>query len=180
MNLQMIFAGFGGQGVLLMGQLIAYAGMVMGKEVSWMPSYGPEMRGGTANCSVCVDDEPIGCPIVLEPDILIAMNVPSFDKFIGKVTKGGCVVYDSSLIEAEQTREDIRYRPIPATELAARHHLDKFANIVLLGYTLQAVHFTSYETVCEAIKACVPKSKQKLLTPNLDALRLGYEFQETK
>lgn len=173
----LMIAGFGGQGVLFTGKIIALSGLLEEKEVSWLPSYGPEMRGGTANCSVCVDDEPIGCPVVLEPDILIAMNEPSFDKFIGKVTPGGCAVYDSALIHPEGTREDIRCRPIPATALATQHQLDGFSNIILLGYTLQSVPFTSYETLCQAVKSAVPESKKHLLAPNLEALKLGYEYQ---
>lgn len=173
----LMIAGFGGQGVLFMGKIFAHTALLEEKEVSWLPSYGPEMRGGTANCSICVDDEPIGCPIVIEPDILIAMNVPSFDKFIGRVKPNGCVIYDSSLIEKEADRSDIVCRAIPATELATQHHLEGLANIILLGHTLKAVQFAPYQTVCDAMKACVPQSKKHLLTPNLKALELGYTFE---
>ena len=113
MNLQMIFAGFGGQGVLLMGQLIAYAGMVMGKEVSWMPSYGPEMRGGSANCSVVVSDEPVGSPRVEDADVVVAMNKPSLAVFEKSVVPGGLLIYNSSLIDVKPTRTDIRVAAIP-------------------------------------------------------------------
>ena len=115
MNLQMIFAGFGGQGVLLMGQLIAYAGMVMGKEVSWMPSYGPEMRGGSANCSVVVSDEPVGSPRVEDADVVVAMNKPSLAVFEKSVVPGGLLIYNSSLIDVQPPARTSAWRPSPPT-----------------------------------------------------------------
>ena len=118
MNLQMIFAGFGGQGVLLMGQLIAYAGMVMGKEVSWMPSYGPEMRGGSANCAVVISDRPVGSPKVEDATAVIAMNRPSMEQFEKNVVPGGGLLYNSSLIEVKPTRDDIRVVAVPCNDIA--------------------------------------------------------------
>ena len=115
---EILLAGFGGQGVLFAGKILAYCGLMDNKELSWLPSYGPEMRGGTANCSVCISDDPIGSPLVLNPDILIAMNQPSFDKFITEVKPGGKVFYDSTLIEAECGRTDIDIFPIPSSQLA--------------------------------------------------------------
>ena len=103
----MLIAGFGGQGVLFFGKIVAYTGMIEEKQVSWLPSYGPEMRGGTANCSVGIDDAPIGCPIVLNPDILIAMNRPSYDKFVDAVVPGGKIVIDSNLIDVDCERDDV-------------------------------------------------------------------------
>ena len=143
MAVSMVIAGFGGQGVLFAGKIVAYTGMIEEKQVSWLPSYGPEMRGGTANCSVCIDDEPIGCPIVLEPQTLIAMNRPSYDKFIDTVAEGGVVVYDSTLIDAECTRTDITVAPIPATQLANDNGLHGLANIIILGQVLKQDPFCS-------------------------------------
>lgn len=177
MAVNMLIAGFGGQGVLFFGKIVAYTGMIEEKQVSWLPSYGPEMRGGTANCSVCIDDEPIGCPIVLNPEILIAMNRPSFDKFIGAVTAGGKVVYDSALIEASTDRTDIGVYPIPATQIANDNGLHGLANIIVLGQVLKATQFTTFDVLAAALKKCVPAKKAHLLEPNLKALRLGYEYE---
>ena len=107
-DLNMVFAGFGGQGVLFAGKVAAYAGLLAGKEISWLPSYGPEMRGGTANCSVCVSDQPIGSPLVTNPNVLVAMNLPSLDRFIDGVEPGGTVLVDSSLINKKVERTDLR------------------------------------------------------------------------
>ena len=173
----MVIAGFGGQGVLFTGKIIAYTAMIEGREVSWLPSYGPEMRGGTANCSVCVEDKPIGCPIVLDPTQLVAMNQPSYDKFIGTVQPGGVVVYDSTLIQADAAPEGVSIRANPATQLANDEGLHGLANIIILGQVLQATGFTSYEVLTEAIKKCVPAKKAHLLEPNLRALKLGYDYR---
>ena len=112
---QNIFAGFGGQGILFTGKVVAYTGMLEGREVSWLPSYGPEMRGGTANCSVCLSEEPVASPLVLEPNALVVMNNPSFEKFIGTVAPGGFAVIDSSLITAKCQRDDITCRVLPTS-----------------------------------------------------------------
>jgi 2-oxoglutarate ferredoxin oxidoreductase subunit gamma len=174
-ELNMIFAGFGGQGVLFTGKVVSYAGLLDGKEVSWLPSYGPEMRGGTANCSVCISDEPIGSPIVTEPDVLVAMNGPSYDKFINSVKPGGKVIMDSALIDREVKRTDIEVYKIPATQLAIDKDLGGIANIILLGKLLGVTSFTDEKTLEEALKKCVPPRKEHLLEPNMRAIRLGKE-----
>ena len=117
-TLNLLFAGFGGQGVLFAGKLVASAGLIEGRELSWLPSYGPEMRGGTANCSVCLSDDPIGSPLVLEPDVLIAMNQPSLDKFIDDVVPGGMVLVDSTMVSHVPERAGVRVVEVPATRLA--------------------------------------------------------------
>ncbi|MBC8584390.1 2-oxoacid:acceptor oxidoreductase family protein [Youxingia wuxianensis] len=169
----MLLAGFGGQGVLFAGKVAAYAGLIDEKYVSWLPSYGPEMRGGTANCSVCISEEPIGSPLVLNPDVLIAMNLPSYDKFIDKVVPGGIAVIDSSLIDKKCDRTDIKTFYIPATTLADKEGLKGLANIIILGKVLAEAKFASYETVEKAILKCVPPKKQHLAQPNLKAIKLG-------
>ncbi len=171
----MLFAGFGGQGILFSGKVVAYAGLIDGKEVSWLPSYGPEMRGGTANCSVCISDMPIGSPLVTEPDVLIAMNNPSYDKFIDTVKPGGVVIIDSSLVTSSKRREDVRFYEVPATALSNEHHLEGIANMILLGKLLESTGFTSMDTVEKAVQKCVPASKSHLLEHNLRAIRLGME-----
>ncbi|MGI6403146.1 MAG: 2-oxoacid:acceptor oxidoreductase family protein [Oscillospiraceae bacterium] len=171
----MIFAGFGGQGVLFTGKVVAYAGLIDGKEVSWLPSYGPEMRGGTANCSVCISDMPVGSPLVTEPDVLIAMNSPSYDKFIDSVKPGGVVIIDSSLVTPSKRREDVKLYEVPATALSNEEHLEGIANMILLGKLLESTGFASMETVEQSLEKCVPPSKTHLLKHNLRAIRLGME-----
>ena len=169
----MIFAGFGGQGILFSGKVVAYAGLLAEKEVSWLPSYGPEMRGGTANCSVCLSDAAIGSPLVTEPDVLVAMNGPSFDKFISTVVPGGCVIIDSTLVERDCPRDDVKLFSVPATQLSVDEGLEGLANMILLGKLLAETKFVPEATVEQSLKKCVPASKAHLLEPNLRAIRLG-------
>lgn len=174
-SLNIIFAGFGGQGILFTGKVVSYAGLIDNREVSWLPSYGPEMRGGTANCSVCLSDEPIGSPLVTEPDVLVAMNGPSFDKFIGAVKPGGKVFVDSTLVDRETDRTDVEVYRVPATQLSNDRDLQSLANMILLGKVLGETGFASVETVEQSLKKCVPASKSHLLEPNLRAVKMGME-----
>ncbi|WP_040197795.1 2-oxoacid:acceptor oxidoreductase family protein [Candidatus Soleaferrea massiliensis] len=169
----MLLAGFGGQGILFAAKVAAYAGLMEEKQVSWLPSYGPEMRGGTANCSVCISDEPIGSPLVLAPDILVVMNVQSFDKFIDTVVPGGTAIVDSSLIDKRTDRDDISVFYIDATKQANANGLAGLANIIMLGKMLGETAFTTEEMIEKALRKCVPASKQHLLEPNMKAIRLG-------
>ena len=172
-NLNMIFAGFGGQGVLFAGKVVAYAGLIEGRELSWLPSYGPEMRGGTANCSICLSDEPIGSPLVTTPNVLVAMNRPSLDKFIGDVEPGGVVILDSSLIDVKVEREDISVHYVPASTLAEENGLKGLANIILVGKLFKEVAFCSAETLDKAIQKCVPARKAAMLDFNRKAVEIG-------
>ncbi|HWQ80416.1 MAG TPA: 2-oxoacid:acceptor oxidoreductase family protein, partial [Anaerovoracaceae bacterium] len=174
-NHNMIFAGFGGQGILFSGKVMAYAGLIDGKEVSWLPSYGPEMRGGTANCSVCISDEPVGYPQVTAPDVLVVMNGPSLDKFFDAVAPGGKVFVDSSLVQCKDYKNDkgVTVYRIPATKLSKEEHLEGIANMILLGKVLAETRIASLETVEKALKKCVPASKAHLLKENLRAVELG-------
>lgn len=178
MILNMLIAGFGGQGVLFMGKVAAYTAMMQERNVSWLPSYGPEMRGGTANCSVCIDDEPIGCPLVLEPETLVVLNAPSYDKFVGSVQPGGRIFIDSALISAKCDRADITAHYIPCTQMAKDEGLDGLANIIMLGKVLRETGFTTFEVLCEAMKKCVPAKKAHLVEANLKALKLGFDYAE--
>ena len=175
MTEQIILAGFGGQGVLLAGQIIAYAGMNEGKNVSWLPSYGPEMRGGTANCSVCLSDDPIGSPLVVTPDTLIVMNQPSLEKFIDTVPEGGVVVADSTLVQDIPEREGVTVCAIPATEIAEQAGLKGLANVVCVGKLFKETGFCSKETLDAAVAKCVPASKPGMLEKNKRAIALGME-----
>ncbi len=177
MLLEMLVAGFGGQGVLFAGKLIAYAAMELEKQVSWLPSYGPEMRGGTANCSVCVDDDVIGCPVVNQPKTLVALNRPSFKKYINDVAPGGLAVIDSSMIPDETNRTDITCVRIPAHQMAEENGLHGLANMIMMGCVLKSIPYISMDAVKNSLEHMIPPSKKHLLQPNLKALALGYEYQ---
>ncbi|MBR3970698.1 MAG: 2-oxoacid:acceptor oxidoreductase family protein [Ruminococcus sp.] len=170
---EIILAGFGGQGVLFAGKILAYCGLLDNKELSWLPSYGPEMRGGTANCSVCISDEPIGSPLVTTPDILIAMNQPSFDKFINDVKPGGKVFYDSTLIESDCSRTDIEIFAIPSTKLADENELKGGSNIVLLGKVIKETGIFTLDTMKKCIEKVVPPTKAQLIANNFKAIEIG-------
>lgn len=169
----MVFAGFGGQGVLFAGKVVAYSGLIENRHLSWLPSYGPEMRGGTANCSVCLSDEPIGSPIVSNPNVLIAMNRPSLDKFIGEVEPGGVVLLDSSLIDVKVERDDVAVHYVPASKLAEESGLKGLANIILVGKLHKEVAFCSDEALDEALQKCIPARKADMLGFNRKAIELG-------
>ena len=170
-----IFAGFGGQGVLFSGKVVASAALVDGQEVTWMPSYGPEMRGGTANCGVCISGEPIGSPVVNKPTVLVAMNNPSFAKFIDAVEPGGQVFIDSTLVDLTTDRTDITVYAVPATQLANDNELQGIANVILLGKVLQEAKFTELTTLEQALSKCVPERNQHLLEHNIRAVHLGMQ-----
>ena len=172
-DMKTVLAGFGGQGVLFTGKVIAYAGLIEDKEVSWLPSYGPEMRGGTANCSVTLADEPIGSPLVIEPDYLVAMNQPSFDRFIGEMAPGGVAVVDSSMVTVGDLRDDVTVHAVPATALAEAGGLKGFANMVLLGKLLRVTEFCSAASLDAALQKCIPARKAAMLDQNRAAVELG-------
>ena len=173
---EILLAGFGGQGILFAGKAISYSGMKSGCEVSWIPSYGPEMRGGTCNCSVVVSDELIGCPIVTQPNILIAMNGPSYEKFKNTVVTGGRVLVDSSLVTDKSERDDITFTAVPATQLATDNGYPKLANMILVGKLLKDTGFVDYEDFKKSLSDIIPESKKALLETNLKAVDLGYNF----
>lgn len=173
MTTEILLAGFGGQGVLFAGKILAYCGLMDSKELSWLPSYGPEMRGGTANCSVCISDQPIGSPLVLAPDILIAMNQPSYDKFIDAVKPGGKVFIDSTLIDSVCERTDIECFYIPSSQLAEDHGLKGGSNIILLGKLIKETGLFSLDTMKKAVEKVVPPAKAHLIENNFKAIELG-------
>lgn len=172
---EIIIAGFGGQGVMLMGQVLAGAGMIEGKEVSWLPSYGPEMRGGTANCHVIVSEERIGSPFVASPDVVVAMNLPSMDKFAPQLKEGGLLIINSSLIDDEPERKDIRVIKIPANELAAEVGSDRAANMVALGAIIEKVKIVEIDSIISSLKKNLPERHHKLIPLNEEALKRGME-----
>ncbi len=171
---RLIVAGFGGQGVLSLGQIIAYASMYENKNVTWLPSYGPEMRGGTANCSVVVDDNPIASPVIATPDTLIAMNKPSLDKFIDKVKSGGLVLVNSSLISEKVKREDVTVVYVDANAVAHKVGNDKASNLVVLGAYIKYSNLFPKEVMLGTIEK-VFASKPKFIESNKACFMAGYE-----
>jgi len=173
---RILLAGFGGQGILFAGKFLASLGLTQEREVSWLPSYGPEMRGGTANCSVILSDVRIGSPIVSKPDVLVCMNMPSLDKFETAVVPGGVLFYDSSLISRQPTRSDIGIFGVPATQMAIDNQMAALANVVLLGKLLRETELCDEDTAGRVMKDIVPERKQGLLESNLKALALGFRY----
>lgn len=171
-----LIAGFGGQGVLFAGKLLAYQGLIEDKNVSWLPSYGPEMRGGTANCSVIISDTPVGSPIIDNPDVLIAMNLPSLDKYEATVAKGGKIFVDSFLIERKVERTDVDVFYIPATQLASDSGATALANMIILGKMMRETNCVDYSNITDAVKKVVSARHQDLMELNLKALNMGYNF----
>lgn len=172
---QNIFAGFGGQGVLLMGQLLAYAGMLENKEVSWLPSYGPEMRGGTANCSVVVSDEPVASPIVTQATSVVAMNRPSLEKFESALLPGGNLFVNSSIIDVKPKRSDINIYYVPCNDIAGELGNVKVLNMVMLGAFLEKTQCVDVENVLAALLHKLGERKADLIPLNREALKKGAE-----
>ena len=177
-TVNMLIAGFGGQGSLFAGKFLAYKGLTEDKCVSWLPSYGPEMRGGTANCSVIVSDDSVGSPIVNEPDVLVALNLPSLDKFDPHVVPGGDIFLDSTLIARKVERSDVNAHYIPATAIAEENKLGNLANMVMMGYVMKIKGMYDEASIDKALDKVVPPSKPQLREPNLKALKAGMEYSE--
>ena len=173
---QILIAGFGGQGVLFAGKFLAYKGLVQDKQVSWLPSYGPEMRGGTANCSVIISDTPVGSPIITNPDVLIAMNLPSLQKFVDTVVPGGKIIIDSTLIDAKVERTDVEVFYVPATQMAKDAGFATLANMILAGKALKEIEGVAYEGNKETLESFIPAKKANLIDVNCQALQAGYDF----
>ena len=170
---RIIISGFGGQGIMLIGRLLAYAGMIEGKKVAWMPSYGPEMRGGTANCTVIISSNEIGSPIVSHPKILIAMNQPSLDKFESTVSEDGLIILNDSLIEREVKRNDVNVIKIPADDIADKLGNSRAANMVVLGAYVEQSEIVKMDTIFKALEKALSGRNQKLIDINKKALKQG-------
>ncbi len=174
---KIIFAGFGGQGVLFAAKTLAYAGMDAGMQISWLPSYGPEMRGGTANCSVILSDQPIGSPVILQPDVLIAMNKPSLEKFENTVAPGGVIVLDSFLIDQKVKRDDVTVIYIPAKQLAEEAGKASLGNMVMLGAAVRHGELLRKELLDKSMVDHTPASKAALAELNQKMIDIGYNFE---
>ena len=171
-----LLSGFGGQGILFAGKFLAYKGLTAGQQVSWLPSYGPEMRGGTASCSVIVSDEPVGSPIVSNPDILVAMNLPSIDKFESTVVPGGMIFADSTLIERKSVRDDVKVFYIPATQLASDNGFPTLANMIIVGKILGELGQFDEDALRAALGKVISAKRADMLETNLKAMKLGAEY----
>ena len=174
---QILIAGFGGQGILFAGKFLAYKGLMEDLQVSWLPSYGPEMRGGTANCNVILSDTPVGSPIVTTPDVLIAMNLPSLQKYVDTVAPGGQIYLDSSLIDVKVERSDVEVFYIPASQLARDNGIATLANMIIIGALLENHSELSFEGVDTVVEKLVPAKKAALVELNKKALSLGREYK---
>ena len=173
---QILIAGFGGQGVLFAGKFLAYKALTEDRQLSWLPSYGPEMRGGTANCSVIISDSPVGSPIITTPDCLIAMNRPSLDKYVNAVVPGGMIFVDSSLIDVKVERTDVKTFYIPATKMAHDAGFSTLANMVLVGKLIRETGVVSFDKNKETFEKFIPAKKANLIDINCQALQTGYDY----
>ena len=173
---QILIAGFGGQGILFSGKFLAYKGLTEELQVSWLPSYGPEMRGGTANCNVILSDDPVGSPIITTPDVLIAMNTPSLQKYVDTVASGGQIYVDSSLIDVKVSRDDVEVFYIPATQMAKDAGIGTLANMIIVGHLLEKNPELSFEGVDKVVENLVPPKKAALKELNMKALSLGKNY----
>ena len=176
MTKEILIAGFGGQGILFSGKALAHCGLHKDLEVSWLPSYGPEMRGGTASCSVVISDIQIGSPIVLNPNVLIAMNLPSLDKYEDETAAGGQIFYDSSLIERSVKRTDVESFGIPATKLASDNNLPGLANMIIIGHMIKKSGIVTLDEVNTTLEQMIPAKKQNMIALNQQALAIGYNY----
>ncbi len=174
---QILIAGFGGQGILFSGKFLAYKGLMDDLQVSWLPSYGPEMRGGTANCNVILSDAPVGSPIITDPDVLVAMNLPSLQKYVDTVVPGGQIYVDSSLVDAKVERTDVEVFYIPATQMAKDAQISSLANMIIVGHLLENHPELSFSGTDAVVSKLVPPAKAALIELNMKALELGKNYK---
>ncbi len=175
MQTEVIMSGFGGQGLMMIGKLLAYAGLEEGKEVTWLPSYGPEMRGGTANCTVVVGDKPIGSPLITTPQAAVVMNQPSLEKFAPMLRKGGTLVINSSMIPVNSDRDDLRTFRIKANDLATELGNRRSANLIMLGAYIGLDEVVSHEMLIKTIEKTFA-SKKQFIEVNCKTFMHGYEL----
>ena len=176
MEYQIVIAGFGGQGLLFSGKVLAYAALMEQRELSWLPSYGPEMRGGTANCNVIISDNPVGSPIVQNPNVLMVMNTPSLDKYEKTVAPGGKIFVDSSLVSRKVERTDVEVFYVPATKMAGEMGIPTLANMLLLGAIVEKTGCVGDEAVLAGLRKIVSAKHADLLDANLQAIQAGRDF----
>ena len=176
MQTEIVISGFGGQGALFAGQLLAYTGLDHGLHVTWFPSYGPEMRGGTAHCTVIISEDEIGSPVVKNPSAAIVMNIPSLEKYEALIVEGGVLVINTSLIDRDATRQDIDIIEVPANEIAEQLGETRLANLVLTGALIERLGVLTIEQVGSSLAVHIPEHRRNLLDANLKALERGAEY----
>lgn len=176
MTTNIVIAGFGGQGILFAGKILAYTALLNNKHLSWLPSYGPEMRGGTANCHVIISDEPVASPIIQVPDVLIGMNKPSLDKFENKVRENGNIIIDSTLIDRDVLRDDVKTVSVEATKIATDAGKHGLANMVMLGALLKATGIFTLDQIRAGVEKTTPPTKQHLVEQNMEMIEKGYNL----
>ena len=174
---QILIAGFGGQGILFAGKFLAYKGLTEDLQVSWLPSYGPEMHGGTANCNVILSETPVGSPIITQPDVLIAMNLPSLQKYVDTVIPGGQIYVYSALIDVKVARTDVEVFYIPATQMAKDNGISSLANMIIMGHVLQNNSELSFAGTEATVQKLVPAKKAQLVELNMKALEMGRDYK---
>ncbi|MGE5328131.1 MAG: 2-oxoacid:acceptor oxidoreductase family protein [Deltaproteobacteria bacterium] len=177
MTYNIIFSGFGGQGILSAGKLVAQAAMLEGKNVSWLPSYGPEKRGGTSNCHVIVSDEPVGSPYITSPNLVIAMSKQAFDKYEEIIAEQGIMIYDGNAVSAEPSRDDLKYYKIPATQMAIEAGFSKLANVIFLGKLIGVTDLVKQDYIIEALKEILPEQKHYLIPDEIKLLKMGMDYE---
>ena len=177
MKKEVILSGFGGQGVMSIGKNLVEAAVEEDLEASWVPSYGPEMRGGTANCNVILSDDPVGSPIITAPDVLIVMNLPSLQKYVDTVVPGGQIYVDSTLISEKVERTDVQVYYIPATQMANDAGVPTLANMVMMGHVLKNNPELTFDGTEATVAKLVPPAKQQLVELNMKALQAGRDYQ---
>jgi 2-oxoglutarate ferredoxin oxidoreductase subunit gamma len=177
MQTEIILSGFGGQGIMFAGQVLTYAAMDAGKEVTWIPSYGPEMRGGTANCTVVIADEEIGSPVVKNPDVVLVMNLPSLDKYEPLLKPGGTLIINQSMVDRKAKRKDISVISIPCNAIAEEMGNTRLANMVAVGALLKGIKSLSFSDVETALNNHMPGRHKDLLSKNIEALKKGVEYK---
>jgi 2-oxoglutarate ferredoxin oxidoreductase subunit gamma len=175
---EIIIAGFGGQGILSAGRILAYAGMLEGREVSWMPSYGPEMRGGTANCHVIISDRPVGSPIITRSTAVVAMNTPSYEKFLPTLAPGALMISDSSLVHSQAERPDVRWAMIPATDEMAATGRQAYACIMLLGKLVAETGIVSRASFEKGLENVLPAKYHHLIPQEMEVFDAGYGYSD--
>jgi len=178
MTREYLFAGFGGQGLLFSGKVLAYKALIEEKNVSWLPSYGPEMRGGTANCSVIISDEPVAAPLIAHPDVLVAMNLPSLDKYEPTVKPGGIILVDSSLIARKVNRTDCKVFYLPATRMAEEMGAPTLANMILTGKLLGITDDYQQDAIVKSLEKCISARHKDLQDLNLKAMETGKNYKD--
>ena len=177
MTHEIIFAGFGGQGILSAAKLLAYAAMHEGKNVSWLPSYGPEKRGGTSNCHVVISDDPVGSPFINTATAVVLMSMPALDKFESLVVSGGVLIYDSDTVKKEPVRKDLKIKGIPAARMANELGLNKLANMILLGALVKETNAVSRDAILKSIPKILSEDKQHMIPDEIKTFELGVNYE---